>query len=81
MNAPRSPLRNNQWAVYIALALTIAGIVYQGGILSGHVDNNDRRITRLEAIDQSRTDQIGAINVRTARIETKLDDFRRDVRP
>lgn len=69
MPSTRIQPRNHQWAVYAALALTIAGIVYQGGYLANQVAQNDRRITKLEAS----VDKVNAIDVRTARMEGKLD--------
>lgn len=53
--------------------LAVAGIVYQSGQLAGKVDQNASRITKIEAAEDARTDRIQAIDVRTARIEAKLD--------
>lgn len=71
------PAHNSQWAVYVALGVTIAGIVFQGGYLANQVAENSRRIAALEA----RMDRINSIDVRTARIEGKLDAIAKDPHP
>lgn len=67
------PPQSTGWLPYAGFMLAIAGIVYQGGLLSGAVQRNSERLGRLESIDQARSDRIQAIDVRTARIEAKID--------
>ena len=67
------PNRSPNWVPYAGLLLAVAGIVYQGGQLTGDVRSNTDRITKLEASLQSTTDATNSINERTARIEAKLD--------
>lgn len=68
-----APRRAESWIPYAGFLLAVAGIVYQGGQLSGSVQRNTERISQLEATDAARTDRIQSIDVRTARIEAKLD--------
>lgn len=71
MSTPsRSPNSLLPWA---GLLIAGVGVIYQSGVISGDLAHDTDRITKLEAIDQSRTDRINVIDVRTARIETKMD--------
>lgn len=70
MPGTRPSARSNaQWAVWIALGVTIAGIVFQGGYLANQISNNGQRITALEA----RMDRVNSIDTRLARMEGKID--------
>lgn len=63
----------NNWIPYAGFLLAVAGIVYQSGQLTGDVQSNTERIAKLEAAVMSNSTDVNAINVRTARIEAKLD--------
>lgn len=65
--------RDGKWLPYAGFIVAVAGIVWQGGTLAGNVQRNTERITAIEAAEAARTDRIQAIDVRTARIEAKLD--------
>jgi len=58
---------------YAGFALAIAGIIYQGGILSSTVQQNSARLTVLEAADKARTLQLEQMNIRGERSAAKLD--------
>lgn len=61
------------WIPYAGFMLAVAGIVYQSGQLTGDVRSNTERIAKLEASLANNSTDINAINVRSARIEAKLD--------
>lgn len=61
------------WVPYAGLFLAVAGIIYQGGQLTSQVQQQDQRITKLEAADIARTAALNEMNIRGARNETKLD--------
>lgn len=61
------------WVPYAGLFLAVAGIIYQGGQLTSQVQQQDARITKLEAADIARTAALNELNIRGARNETKLD--------
>ncbi|MFS0736920.1 hypothetical protein ABC347_07710 [Sphingomonas sp. 1P06PA] len=65
--------QKKEWVPWAGLFLAVAGIVYQGGQITGEVNRSTERISKLEASEEARTDAISAMNVRTARIEAKLD--------
>lgn len=69
MPGSRPAQRSGQYAVWIALGVTIAGIIFQGGYLANQVANNGQRIAALEA----RMDRVNAIDTRLARMEGKMD--------
>ena len=69
----RTP-RNAQTLIpWAGLFLAVAGIIYQAGALSEALTRTTERVTKLEANDEARNANINAINVRTARIEAKID--------
>lgn len=70
MSVPRRP---ESWVPWVGLLIAVAGIIYQGGMLAGSVQRNTERITTIEAGEAARSDRIQAIDVRTARIEAKVD--------
>lgn len=72
MPSPRQP----NWLPYAGFMLAVGGIIYQSGQLTGDVRRNTERITKLEAVQGAAGTDINAINVRTARIEAKLDAMR-----
>lgn len=61
------------WLPYAGLFLAGAGVVYQGGQLTRQVQQQDQRITKLEAADVARTAAMNDLNILSARNETKLD--------
>lgn len=68
--------RSPHWTVYAGLIVTIlgflaaiGGMLWQGGYLANQIAQNDRRITKLEA----NMDKVGAIDIRLARMEGKID--------
>lgn len=61
------------WLPYAGLAITIAGIIYQAGTLTNRVQANTERVVALEAANASMKDAINDMNLRGARMETKLD--------
>lgn len=65
--------RPHNWVPYAGLMLAVAGIIYQGGVLSNSVQRNTERIVVLESNDASRDAAVGTIDRRTAAIEAKLD--------
>lgn len=69
------------WIPYAGLLLAVAGIVYQSGQLTGDVRRNTERIGALEAALSARAVDINTINVRTARIEAKVDLLVPQARP
>jgi hypothetical protein len=66
---PQTP----QWIPYVGLMLAIAGIIYQGGVLSSSVQRNTERITRLEGQYDGLQTSLSGIDSRTARMEAKQD--------
>ena len=54
-------------------ALGIANLIAAQGALNQRVTQNTQRLDKLEASDGARTDAVNSINVRTARIEARLD--------
>ena len=71
MAVGRTP--NPNWIPWVGLFTVIAGVIYQAGSITGQVERLNDRTGQLEAVGESRSDAINAINVRTARIEAKLD--------
>lgn len=61
------------WVPYAGLFLAVSGIIYQGGQFASQLQQQDQRITKLEAADVARTAAFNELNVRGARNETKLD--------
>lgn len=58
---------------WIALCLSLFTVFYQVGVTSQRIAENSRRVELLEASDRQRSDAIGRIDARTARIEATLD--------
>lgn len=65
--------RQPTWIPYAGLMLAVAGIIYQSGQLTGDVRRNTERITKIEATLSSNAQDINSMNLRTVRIEAKLD--------
>jgi len=61
------------WMPVITLVLTIAGSLLIGGGYIAELKDNTRRIEALEQDAQKRNDLLTQIDVRTARIEAKLE--------
>jgi len=55
------------------MVLTVAGLIWAASNIASNVSDNTRRIGVLEANDQKRTDTLGSIDARTARIEGRLE--------
>lgn len=68
-----STQRQGAWLPYVGFLLAIAGIVFQGGILTSRVQQNSDRIAKLEASDADRTKVLQAMDLRGQRNEDKLD--------
>jgi len=68
---PRSPWK--EWLPVITLVLTLAGALLIGGGYIAELKDNTRRIEALEQDAQKRNDLLTQIDVRTARIEAKLE--------
>lgn len=73
MNLPRPPQGPQGWLPYAGFVLAIAGIIYQGGILSSTVAQTAARVTSLEINDKARNLDIQAMNLRGERSAAKLD--------
>lgn len=61
------------WVPYAGLFLAVAGIIYQGGQLTSRVEQQQDRITRIEAVQASQAAAFNEMNLRGARNEQKLD--------
>ncbi len=55
------------------LIVLIGGVVWAAGIRDKQLDENTRRIDKLEAADTAKSDLLRTIDGRTIRIETKLE--------
>lgn len=67
-------MRNAQSLIpWAGLFLAVAGIIYQAGGITSSIDRLNERTSKLESGDEARSAAINSINVRTARIEAKLD--------
>lgn len=69
------PPRNNlmQLVPWFGFLLAVGSVVYNSGQITGDVRRNTDRISKIEAQQSATSADINAINVRTARIEAKLD--------
>lgn len=72
--------RQTPWPAYIGLMMSVGTLIFQAGVLGNRITSNTDRIVKLEAselqrqaLDEARADKVNAIDVRTARIEAKLD--------
>ena len=72
---PLKPPSNPNWVPWAGLFMAVAGIIYQAGGITSSITRLNERTTKLESTDQLRSDAINNIDVRTARIEAKLDYF------
>lgn len=72
MVAPREP-KTQGWLPYAGLLLTLAGMIYQGGILASEVRQNTARIVKLEAVDAAREVRLAEMERREARIDAQLE--------
>lgn len=57
----------------VALLLTIVGLVWGGGRLSGNIEENTRRIVTLEQRADRRDDQMADLRERIGSMDAKLD--------
>lgn len=73
--APRSVFKD--WApiacAVASLAVVVAGALRVDGGRDKQIEENTRRIERLEAADTAKTELLTKIDGRTIRIETKLE--------
>lgn len=69
----QQPRSDTRWIPYLGFALTLAGMIFQGGVLSNRVANNTDRIAKIEALQNTVTSTLGDMNARSARNEAKLD--------
>lgn len=67
------PPRERSWIPYVGFAITLAGIIWQGGVLSAQVTQNAGRITKLEVTEDARTQSLEEIRLRGATNEAKLN--------
>lgn len=65
--------RWQDWIPVAAVLITIVGALLIIGKSWGEMQDNTRRIEALEARADKRDDQLHQIDVRTVRIEAKLD--------
>lgn len=68
-----SRVRLSEWVSLGGLVMVIVGMIWAGGGYLEQIHNNTRRIETLEASDKQRTDTLTQIDVRTARMEAKLE--------
>lgn len=61
------------WVPVFAVLITVIGALLTIGKSWGDMQENTRRIDALEARADKRDDQLHQIDLRTARIEAKLD--------
>ena len=71
--APPPRVRLSEWVSIAGLIIVLIGMIWAGGGYLEQIHNNTRRIETLEASDKQRTDTLTQIDVRTARIEAKLE--------
>lgn len=71
--AERQLQQPQAWLPYAGFALTLAGIIYQGGILKSNVDQSLIRIAALEAAAKAESSKLEGMNIRGERNEAKLD--------
>lgn len=69
----RPTARSADWHKHVALAIFVAGVIWQSATVTARVDRNAERISRLEASDAAQTDKLDTINQRGSRIEAKID--------
>jgi hypothetical protein len=53
--------------------LAIAGIIYQGGVVTNRVQTTVDRVTKLEVENTARSTELRDLNLRGVRNEAKLD--------
>ena len=58
---------------WIALIMSLGALVWNAAVYPEKVSNNLRRIEALEQREEGRSDKLNTIDVRTAKIEAKLD--------
>jgi hypothetical protein len=61
------------WLPVITTLLLIAGFLWAGGGKMDELANHERRLTALETKRDTDADKLNVIDVRTARIEAKLE--------
>lgn len=76
MAAPSSSpsgTRWTEWLPVISLLLGLLGAALAGGGYVSQLQDNTRRVTILESKSDAGGDKLNTIDVRTARIEAKLE--------
>lgn len=66
----RAPVTRAEWIAIGALAVSICGGVFSLGVVYADVQDHERRIVSVEAIDREREIQMTQILVRLERIDS-----------
>lgn len=76
--ASQERLRVNraEWIAIGALAVSICGGVFSLGVVYADVQDHERRIVSVEAIDRARDDQMTQILVRLERIDSNTQTLK-----
>lgn len=62
-----------EWLPYAGFVLTVAGMIWQGGVMSAQIDSNTDRITQLEARNRESVAKLEQMNIRGENNAAKLD--------
>lgn len=71
--APPARVTWKDWTPVIALLMTVGTVIVGGGKYLGQIEDNTRRITAIETDAHQRDEKLNQIDLRSERIETKLD--------